>query len=80
MAERQTLGRVTIREKLITVPLPRRNLIFGIYREKNKLVVRKYEEIEGIRACLDEEYALNEDDAGIILNIMYHKSNNLSLN
>lgn len=80
MAERYTIGREIIRETIFIVPLPRRKLIFGIYRENNKIVVRKHEEIEGIRICLDEEYALNEADAEIILNIMYHKTNNFSLN
>lgn len=80
MAERQKVGLETILEKKADVPLPSRTCIWGIYREKKRLVVRRFEEIEGIRVCLDEEYALNEDDAIIILNIMYHKTFKFSLN
>lgn len=80
MAEKQKVGRETIREKQSTLTLPNRLIIHGIYRENGKLVVRKFQEIDKIRICLDEEYALNEDDAVIILNIMYHKTHNLQLN
>ena len=78
MAERQTLD--ILAEKKTKVVLPERNYIFRMQREKNRIVVRTFEECEGILICLDEEYALNEDDAAVILNIMYHRIHKFQLN
>lgn len=75
MAERTTLD-----ERKAELPLPRRTIITGVYREKGRLVVRKFEELGKIRIPLDEEYVLDEDDAKIVLNIMDHKTNNFRLN
>ena len=68
-------------EKHTTTPLPtERTFIIGIYSEKKRLVVRKFEEIAGIKVCLDEQYALNEDDAIIIMNILFHEIHSFTLN
>lgn len=80
MAERQKIGRETIQEKQSTLTLPSLTIITGIYREKGRLVVRKFEEQAGIRIPLDEEYALNVDDAVIVFNIMFHKTHQFTLN
>ena len=75
MAEREV-----IKERKTTLPLPSRTIITGVYREKGKLVVRKFEELGKIRIPLDEEYVLNEDDAEIVLNIMDHRTQKFRLN
>ena len=75
MAERQT-----VIERKTVLPLPHKTIITGVYREKGKLVVRKFEELGKIRIPLDEEYVLNEDDAEIVLNIMDHKTQKFRLN
>ena len=75
MAEREV-----IKERKTELPLPHKTIITGVYREKGKLVVRKFEELGKIRIPLDEEYVLNEDDAEIVLNIMDHKTQKFRLN
>lgn len=80
MAERQKIGKETIKEKQSTLTLPSRTIITGIYREKGRLVVRKFEQQGPIRIPLDEEYALTVDDAVIVMNIMFHKTHQFTLN
>lgn len=75
MAERTALI-----ERKTETPLPHKVIITGIYREKGKLVVRKFEEQGLIRIPLDEEHVLNEDDAKIVLNIMDHRTHKFRLN
>lgn len=75
MAERTALI-----ERKTELTLPRKTIITGVYREKGKLVVRKFEELGKIRIPLDEEYVLNEDDAKVVLNIMDHRNNKFRLN
>ena len=75
MAERTALI-----ERKTELALPRKTIITGVYREKGKLVVRKFEELGKIRIPLDEEYVLNEDDAKVVLNIMDHRNNKFRLN
>lgn len=58
----------------------RRKIIVGVYTEHKRIVVRKFEVLSGIRMCLDEQYALNKEDAGIIKNGMINKSLNFQLN
>jgi hypothetical protein len=67
-------------ERRTETVLPHRIFIVGIYREKKNLVVRKFEMIGGVRVCLDEQYALNIDDAIVIQNIIIHSIHNFSLN
>ena len=63
--------REKISERQTSTPFPKpRTFVVGIYREKKKIVVRKFEEIDKIRICLDEQYALNIDDAVVIQNIL----------
>lgn len=75
MAERTALI-----ERKTETPLPHKVIITGIYREKGKLVVRKFEQQGLIRIPLDEEHVLNEDDAEIVLNIMDHRTHKFRLN
>ena len=75
MAERKALI-----ERKTETPLPHKVIITGIYREKGKLVVRKFEQQGLIRIPLDEEHVLNEDDAEIVLNIMDHRTHKFRLN
>lgn len=75
MAERTALI-----ERKTETPLPHKVIITGIYREKGKLVVRKFEQQGLIRIPLDEEHVLNEDDAEVVLNIMDHKTHKFRLN
>ena len=75
MADREALI-----ERKTEMPLPNRTIITGIYREKGRLVVRKFEQHGPIRIPLDEEYALTVDDAVIVMNIMFHKTYQFTLN
>ncbi|MDD4971939.1 MAG: hypothetical protein PHT07_21135 [Paludibacter sp.] len=75
MAERETLA-----ERKTETPIPFREFVVGIYKEKKKLVVRKFEVFEDFRVCLDEQHALNIEDAIVIQNIIIHKIHNFSLN
>ena len=80
MAEiHQTREKVSEKQDSIILP-ESRTFIVGIYREKKRLVVRKYEEIAGIKVCLDEQYALNIDDAVVIQNILFHEIHQFALN
>jgi len=60
--------------------LPYREFSVGIYREKKKLVVRKFELKGVIRIPLDEEYVLNIKDAITTMNIQFHKIHSFKLN
>ena len=73
-------NREALIERKTEMPLPHRVIITGIYRERGRLVVRKFEEQAGIRIPLDEEYALTVDDAVIVMNIMFHKTHQFTLN
>ena len=80
MAEKNKT-RKKIDEKQTSTPLPEpRTFIVGIYREKKKIVVRKFEEISGIRVCLDEQYVLDIEDAVSVQNILIHQIHNFQLN
>lgn len=80
MAEKyKTLDKISEKNEITLLPEPR-TFIVGIYREKKQIVVRKFEEISGMRVCLDEQYALNVDDAIVIQNIMIHQIHNFQLN
>jgi len=72
--------RTALIERKTEMPLPHRVIITGIYREKGRLVVRKFEQQGPIRIPLDEEYALTVDDAVIVMNIMFHKTHQFTLN
>ena len=72
--------RTTLTERKTKLPLPYREFVIGIYKEKKSLVVRKFEVFEDFRVCLDEQHALNIDDAIVIQNIIIHKIHNFSLN
>lgn len=80
MAEKyQTREKVS--EKQASTLLPEtRTFVIGIYREKKRLVVRKYEEIAGIKVCLDEQYVLDIEDAVCVQNILIHQIHNFQLN
>lgn len=69
-----------VAEKQTVILLPFREYIVGIYRDKRRFVVRKFELKHGIRICLDEQYVLNEEDAIIIQNILIQELNKFSLN
>lgn len=80
MAEKDKT-RHKVSEKEASVLLPEyRTFTVGIYREKKRLVVRKFEEIAGIKVCIDEQYVLNLEDAQVVLNIYFHEIHNFQLN
>lgn len=72
--------RTTVAERETKTPLPYREFIVGIYREKGQLVVRKFEQKGMIRIPLDEQFALNDTDAVIIQNILFHEIHKHRLN
>jgi len=73
-------SRTLLKEVKTETILPHKIIITGIYREKGKLVVRKFELRGLIRIPLDEEYVLNEEDAAITMNIMFHRTHKFTLN
>lgn len=74
------LDNATLKEVKTKTILPYREFSVGIYREKKKLVVLKFELIGAVRIPLDEEYVLNIDDALIVMNIQFHNIHKFRLN
>lgn len=74
------LNRTVIKEIKTELPLPYRIIITGIYKEKGRWVIRKFEQQGLIQIPIDEEFVLNSDDAEIVLNIMNHKTHSFTLN
>lgn len=80
MAETHQTRKKVSEQQVSTILPETRTFIVGIYREKKRLVVRKYEEIAGIKVCLDEQYVLNIEDAICVQNILIHQIHNYQLN
>ena len=80
MAETHQTRKKVSEQQVSTILPETRTFIVGIYREKKRLVVRKYEEIAGIKVCLDEQYVLNIEDAICVQNILIHHIHNYQLN
>ena len=74
------LDRTSIKEIKTELPLPYRIIITGIYKERGRWVIRKFEQKGIIQIPIDEEHVLNADDAEIVLNIMNHKTHSFTLN
>lgn len=67
-------------EKRTETLMPHKVFIIGIYLEKKQWVVRKYEILDGARVLIDEQYALNIEDAIAVQNIIFHEIHNFQIN